>query len=269
MTIQDRTPSLFLADLINSYQAVFPPLIEKRKSESDRPMPVRKRTALVDQRISRSRLSGGGVDAHEMLEAQYTSQKRASSPTPDAKPSPAIVTSSSGPPQLGNSILGLGEPVAPPRGVEDIKTPINEVNESIKLIPPTPAQHEEPVIPEQPQAPAAHEDDGVESPTAAYLQSMEAGPGEEPIATGGASVKRATSGEVSRLRGPRGARGPRPAPGRTTSHSGHPDELNRTRSPTPTHGEGAGLAGPRRSGAIRHGAKGSVSQAIARFESTE
>ncbi|ODN78380.1 hypothetical protein L202_04020 [Cryptococcus amylolentus CBS 6039] len=83
LTIGDRTPSLFLADLINHYPALFPPLLHKLKTESaERPMPVKKRTALVDQRISRSSL-GSDQDPGHLMELQRA-QMRSVSPAPGA-----------------------------------------------------------------------------------------------------------------------------------------------------------------------------------------
>ncbi|ODO00626.1 GTPase activating protein [Cryptococcus wingfieldii CBS 7118] len=84
LTIGDRTPSLFLADLINHYRTLFPPLLHKLKTESaERTMPVKKRTALVDQRISRSSL-GSDQDPGHLMELQRA-QMRSVSPAPGAR----------------------------------------------------------------------------------------------------------------------------------------------------------------------------------------
>ncbi|RXK38051.1 hypothetical protein M231_04721 [Tremella mesenterica] len=271
MTIQDRTSSLFLADLIAHYPDLLPPLVEKRKEGSGRPMPVKKRTALVDQRISRSRLSGD-MKPEEILEAQYASHKRAISPLPEVRGSDVTPFNLPELPPLPASLASVEEPeiLHLEKTVEVTNGTSGEEskgeNESVQVIPPTPAQQIEETVP----VPEQPEHEAVDSPTAAYLQSMEVGHEEEnPVVrnVSGASVKRATSGEVSRLRGPRGARGPRPAPGRI-SHA-HEDSRESARSPSPTHDHPPAGAGhvPRRSGAIRHGTgKGSVSQAIAAFE---
>jgi hypothetical protein len=106
----------------------------------------------------------------------------------------------------------------------------DDVSGPVNVIPPTPEPplsgkaEEDGIVPDQP---AVSEDqyvneDDVLSPTAAILDQMESyAPTEDtPVVTGTAGLKRAQSGEVSRLRGPRGARGPRPLPGRVPSHSG-------------------------------------------------
>ncbi|KAK6908958.1 hypothetical protein I203_102965 [Kwoniella mangroviensis CBS 8507] len=261
LTIGDRTPSLFLADLINHYSALFPSLIEKKKKEADRIMPVRKRTALVDQRISRSSLSGE-KDPQHLLEIQHCLQhpQRAASPSPVGK--------NDAPPHLG-SALGFGPPL------EDLKNDSRnftsaekgkEKEQNARVVSPTPA-------PEAPVAPPAEKDEDrppmfkepesdsrpttptegfVPPPTASYqpqnsntrsstptepfIPPTSATEGRAPtppvvkdtaaedgVIGGGSSsggLKRATSGEASRLRGPRGARGPRPAGGRVPSHTG-------------------------------------------------
>ncbi|RYE99415.1 MAG: hypothetical protein EOO77_35585 [Oxalobacteraceae bacterium] len=56
--------------MITLYSQIFPPLVDKKKEEKERVMPVRKRTALVDQRISRSRLSSE-TSPQDLLEAQH------------------------------------------------------------------------------------------------------------------------------------------------------------------------------------------------------
>ncbi|KAK4684344.1 hypothetical protein P7C73_g5840, partial [Tremellales sp. Uapishka_1] len=238
MTIQDRTPSLFLADLITLYSSVFPPLVEKKKKDVDRVMPVRKRTALVDQRISRSRLSYE-QDPQEVLA----------------------------------SGLGTSRPVIEePEPVEQGKRKEKE-KEMVNVVPPTPEQPSDERMVESPVVPMDGAGDG---------------------ATG---LKRAASGETSRLRGPRGARGPRPAPGRIVSHSNAPSMGSIASSPTdpaiqtpapaaadikspkedvrpppslgavdpsdyaPRRGKGGASAG-----AFGHGTRGSVSAIAAQFE---
>jgi hypothetical protein len=87
LTIQDRTASLFFADLIHLYSEILPPLVERKKRESERVMPTRKRTTIVDQRISRSSLTDG-ADPQELLGLQHLKQNppRSSSPEPSSAP---------------------------------------------------------------------------------------------------------------------------------------------------------------------------------------
>nr|XP_019009105.1 GTPase activating protein [Kwoniella pini CBS 10737]OCF47886.1 GTPase activating protein [Kwoniella pini CBS 10737] len=134
LTIGDRTPSLFLADLIHHYSALFPSLIEKKKKEADRVMPVRKRTALVDQRISRSSLSGADKDPQHLLELQHALQHPSQSQAPAQPPravSPSPAGKSTAPLHLG-SALGFGPPL------EEIarKSPTPPVQQDVKSVPP-------------------------------------------------------------------------------------------------------------------------------------
>lgn len=228
LTIHDRTPPLFLADLINHYSSVFPPLLEKKKAESDRVMPVRKRTVLVDQRISRSRLSAE-TDPRELVEHQHALQN----PPRVVSPSPTMTRMASA------TTLGLGIPLSKQREPE--KEAFAE--SSVKVTPPTPQPPAAEVekVPDVP-VPTFPEDDSITSPTASILDHMEMlnspNDGDATVNTNTTALTRATSGEVTRMRGPRGerclrqtleplrrvlgARGPRPAPGRVPSQSAAP-----------------------------------------------
>ncbi|KAF8631927.1 hypothetical protein AX15_002180 [Amanita polypyramis BW_CC] len=73
ISIQDRHPTLLFIDLLNNYEAILPPTIAKKKRESERKVPIRKRTAPVDMRLSRSRISVG-ADAKQLLAAQQAAQ---------------------------------------------------------------------------------------------------------------------------------------------------------------------------------------------------
>ncbi len=155
-------------------------------------MPVRKRTALVDQRVSRSRL-GAKADPRELLEQQHALQN----PPRAVSPSPIMSRLASA------SALGLGMPLR--KGLEVQQQAIEQ---SVKITPPTPQPPmEEGRVPDPPD-PEIPEDDSITSPTASILESMEmfasSGDADAPVATGASGLKRATSGEVTRMRGPRG-----------------------------------------------------------------
>ncbi|KDQ13101.1 hypothetical protein BOTBODRAFT_112050 [Botryobasidium botryosum FD-172 SS1] len=107
MTIQDRHPTRLFVDLVQHYSDILPPTIERKKRDSDRPIPTRKRTALVDQRVKRSSFSGAlpGISPqspHSLLQAQLEKQRgpsRVSSPELAQRPqfaempwSPALVS---------------------------------------------------------------------------------------------------------------------------------------------------------------------------------
>ncbi|KAJ6591706.1 hypothetical protein DFH09DRAFT_182307 [Mycena vulgaris] len=73
LSIQDRHPTLLFIDLVKSYAAIIPPTIARKKRESERKIPLRKRTAPVDMRLSRSRISVG-ADTQQLLAAQQVAQ---------------------------------------------------------------------------------------------------------------------------------------------------------------------------------------------------
>lgn len=175
-------------------------------------MPVRKRTALVDQRISRSRLSGE-TNPQDLLEAQHalTNPRRPISPIPENKIlSPSV------------HALGLGDPakteIDKPQSLASQETQMPSEIKPSEGIPPLAA----PVAPipdkDAPPSFAEPNDSGDEgeggfedaaSATMQYLASVGDAPEDQPIsgATSGSGVsglKRAGSGETSRLRGPRG-----------------------------------------------------------------
>ena len=50
---------MFFIDLVNHYADALPPTIAKKKADTERKVPFRKRTAPIDMRISRTRLSAG------------------------------------------------------------------------------------------------------------------------------------------------------------------------------------------------------------------
>lgn len=262
LTIGDRTPSLFLADLITLYHQIFPALVEKKKKEADRVMPIRKRTALVDQRISRSRLSGE-TNVHDLLEAQHAKQnpklRNAVPEQEDEKTGSEASGSAPAPPASGPlttavqaiqsaaGAMGLAEPVRPADGpprfqepIEDDEMPSRQGAPHSSLPPaaasapatasaPNNEQHSvgksAPVGSSGgvrgPGAPPSfvdpdssdREEDGKDaddaaSATASYLSSMEQTAEDAPIAgvaaVGSGGLRRAGSGEATRLRGPRG-----------------------------------------------------------------
>lgn len=236
LTIGDRTPSLFLADLINHYADLFPPLVEKKKKESDRVLPVRKRTALVDQRISRSRL-GEEMDPQQLLEQQHalahpsiplkapalglgTSIHDEPAEQIDRVQPPIENTSAAAePPAVSSQTLDKGKaperdsfsPPADTNGRSQPRAPTIVTNGEVGDVPPDFAEPRSGA-----STPTFREDDN-NSPTASILDSMEQTAEDQPVAGAVVGLKRNTSAEVSRLRGPRGARGPRPAPGRIVS----------------------------------------------------
>ncbi|KAH7909071.1 hypothetical protein BJ138DRAFT_1156128 [Hygrophoropsis aurantiaca] len=89
LSIQDRHPTLLFIDLLKNYAEILPPTIAKKKRESERRVPVRKRTAPIDMRMSRGRISVG-APTREILAAQQSAQKSAGFQLTDSASSPAI-----------------------------------------------------------------------------------------------------------------------------------------------------------------------------------
>ncbi|OSX64294.1 hypothetical protein POSPLADRAFT_1065539 [Postia placenta MAD-698-R-SB12] len=92
ISIQDRHPTLLFMDLLNKYEEILPPTLEKKKRESQRKMPVRRRTRPVDMRMSRSRISAG-ADLRELQQQEFEQRtglklSKASPPLPNA-PAPS------------------------------------------------------------------------------------------------------------------------------------------------------------------------------------
>lgn len=227
LTIQDRTPGLFVADLIEHYDGVFPALVEKKKMEADRPMPTRKRTALVDQRMSRSNMS---IDADpQAILAQQRSLQQPSRPTEPAAspaPAPAPTVAPTAPvipaPSFQSERIHV-LPATPVNVIPASPNPRQNAADSDEDEPPfdptafqTPSQtppmdNSRPILP--PVNMGGSISPGRASPASpggssahVHRQSL----GEDAITPGGAGLKRNSSAEASRLRGPRGARGPRP-----------------------------------------------------------
>lgn len=238
LTIQDRTPGLFIADLLEHYDNVFPKLLEEKRNQKDRVMPVRKRTTLVDQRISRSSMSSN-TNPQELLEQQRSLQHGTpqAAQAPPAEP-PVPIPASSGPPiqpvpvpapvsmtaptaaSTSSAAAAAPPPMAsPPSSDEDGPpqqfvsppdspvggpTTLPDVPES-KVVPPTPVA-ERPSTPVRSGTPQARSSP---SPASAGRTADD----DTVVAPGSSGLKRNTSSETSRLRGPRGARGPRPPTG--------------------------------------------------------
>ncbi|TFK51765.1 hypothetical protein OE88DRAFT_1658375 [Heliocybe sulcata] len=90
ISVQDRHPTLLFMDLVNHYSEILPPTIAKKKRESERKIPLRKRTAPMDMRMSRSRISVS-ASASELLAVQERAKKQGEPlpPVPGADKSPA------------------------------------------------------------------------------------------------------------------------------------------------------------------------------------
>ncbi|KAH0582749.1 Rho-GTPase-activating protein 8 [Termitomyces sp. J132] len=148
ISIQDRHPTLMFIDLITHYDAILPPTISRKKRESERKVPVRKRTAPVDMRLSRSRISAG-ADAQQLLAAQQIAQNPSlmkSPKSPEKTSSPSIPVAAAAavvpPPPL---------PVVPPLTL----VPVPEPPAPALSPPPPPPPVQIPAPPPPPAVPSA------------------------------------------------------------------------------------------------------------------
>jgi hypothetical protein len=136
VSVQDRHPAMFFVDLINHYADILPPTLAKKKADTERKVPLRKRTAPVDMRISRTRLSAG-TEARDWLAIQ-----RAQGNVPPPVPPPA-------PPSVQPSVPAVPPP--PPIS-EPAPTSIPPVALPLQVPPPPPIPVVKPTpVPEPPQ----------------------------------------------------------------------------------------------------------------------
>ena len=124
-------------DLLNKYDEILPPAIVKKKRESERKVPVRRRTRPVDMRMSRSRISAG-ADLRE-LHAQQLAQrgiKVAKSPPPVTR---VIVPSP--PSSVNGGLSQVPEFTSEPEGMDEHEVPQSFTAEPDEMpsIPPPPA----------------------------------------------------------------------------------------------------------------------------------
>ncbi|PPQ63306.1 hypothetical protein CVT24_006751 [Panaeolus cyanescens] len=128
ISIQDRHPTLLFIDLLKHYDALLPPTIARKKRESERRLPIRKRTAPVDMRLSRSRISMG-ADAQQLLAAQRIAQNPSlakpttKSPELPALPPPPAAVEKSQPAQPVEPAQSTPPPPPPPPVIEREQTP--------------------------------------------------------------------------------------------------------------------------------------------------
>ena len=119
---------MFFVDLVNHYADVLPPTIAKKKADTERKVPLRKRTAPIDMRMSRSRLSAG-TEARDWLANQ---RAQGNIPPPVPPPAPSVPLA----PQVSEPATTSAPPTAQPIHVPP-PPPLPEVK-------PTPAPAPEP-----------------------------------------------------------------------------------------------------------------------------
>ncbi|KAK1232125.1 Rho-GTPase-activating protein 8 [Marasmius sp. AFHP31] len=144
LSIQDRHPTLLFIDLLQYYDKLLPPTITRKKRESERKVPIRKRTAPIDMRMSRSRLSGSvsSGDAKQLLAAQQAAQQGLKSPEkqapPPVPPIPSHIHQPSPrpPPQPATKLEEGALPPPPPPPIFAEPESVDEIE--VKATPPPP-----------------------------------------------------------------------------------------------------------------------------------
>jgi len=101
---------MFFVDLVNHYEDVLPPTIAKKKADTERKLPLRKRTAPVDMRISRTRLSAG-TEARDWLAIQ---RAQGGVPPPAPPPVPSVPPPPPLPEPAPTSKLPVSQPLQVP-----------------------------------------------------------------------------------------------------------------------------------------------------------
>ncbi|PPQ65486.1 hypothetical protein CVT26_000126 [Gymnopilus dilepis] len=150
ISIQDRHPTLLFLDLLKHYDALLPPTIARKKRESERRVPVRKRTAPVDMRLSRSRISMG-ADAQQLLAAQQLAKNPSLTKSPElptAPPPPAAAAPAAPAQQAPPAASAPLPPPPPPPAVEEAKIAPPPPPPVLPTPPPPP-----PTLPSQPAPP--------------------------------------------------------------------------------------------------------------------
>lgn len=139
LTLTDRAPLHFLSDLVRLREQILPSTIEARtQREKDRFTPKRKRTAPVDQRLSRSKL-GNDLDAterHSLLEEQMHKKDPSTSKLSEKSELPPT------PPPIEKPRLPT-----PPAPAKEIVLPVASTKaEDAPFLPPAEESEEEPFV---------------------------------------------------------------------------------------------------------------------------
>jgi hypothetical protein len=226
VTLQDRTPSRLFTDLYHHRREIFSPLVERAQRAIDRPMPVRKRTRPVDQRISRSRLSESGEDGvllYRNLQTPAASTAAEEEETPredavkreevrDEEPQDGVQATEQEEGSPTDDLIGdytqPEEERTPTR--ESARSPpvehrsVPEPSPAAAVRPQTPPPQEtHPIDEDAPLTPVATTGKRLSRarPMSGHRERLDEG---AVLAEGDVSLKRAGSGEARAIRGPRG-----------------------------------------------------------------
>jgi hypothetical protein len=149
VSVQDRHPAIFFVDLVTHYTDVLPPTIAKKKVDTERKVPFRKRTAPIDMRMSRTRLSAG-TEARDWLANQIAQGNIPQPAQPPAPPVPPAPQASEPAPTSTPPVAQVLQ-VPPPPPIPSVKpTPAPEPP---KLVAPVPVPAARAVNPDAPSRP--------------------------------------------------------------------------------------------------------------------
>lgn len=207
VSLRDHTASRLLADLITHYHDVFPELLQRARRVVERPMPVRKRTRPVDERMIRSKLQQDGD--HEQQSSDEQSARR----SVDVKSESAMRTEKLPEEMVQAGALDEQQSDKPPAFADpklDVTTPAPAEESPPAFAPPQLESAPKLGSPIVELEPPADSDD--RPPTFAppkldkEVVAQELPVEDRPVQEGAATVNRSGSGETTGrlVRGPRG-----------------------------------------------------------------
>lgn len=244
LSIQDRHATLLFIDLLTKYDAILPPTIARKKRESTRKIPLRKRTAMVDQRLSRSRISLG-ADTQQLLAAQQAAKNPPPKPAVPEAETPvqaqAALPDVPPPPPLEKPVEAAAKPLTPPAppvnnasapGRPTFKEPPPELDD----LPPRPSFKDPPPEPDESSPPMPRFVDPPPEDSDTPTGGVATSPPQSPPATATPPTPRSPTKRAGGLRSPT-----------DSNHSGSPTDdkpLNPSRASVARAGS-AGVRGPR------------------------
>jgi hypothetical protein len=144
--LADLSPPVLFIDLINHYDAILPPTLARKKRDSDRPLPQRKRTAPVDIRPRRGNIPAGS-DPQQVLVGQQMAQN----PSLRHRQSPSLTSPPPVPPLPLQMVQGRQPLPPPPHVVQSPPVPPPPPLHLMQVPPPPP------LVPPPPPLPYAHD----------------------------------------------------------------------------------------------------------------
>jgi hypothetical protein len=210
VSVQDRHPAIFFVDLVNHYVDVLPPTIAKKKADTERKAPLRKRTAPVDMRMSRSRLSAG-TEARDWL-ANQRAQGNIPPPVPPPAPTVPPVSKVSEPAPTPTPPVAQPLQVPPPPPLPEVKpTPAPGPPKLAAPVPVPAAPAVKPDVPTRPVFKSPPPEDDELPPRPAFSSPPPESDRESPAPVPAAAPAKPQIPTPKR----RNSGSPRPNPGRT------------------------------------------------------